>query len=215
MRSLSLALALLQATGTADAGCSPTAAPVCYADANDNRLLGPKTATSPMMKMTIAVCAQMCTDAKKKMAGVEYGKQCYCGDKPNYTPVASTACKMACEGNSTEKCGGDSAISVYSFDCSGAPVPIPPHGGGNHPSPPGPPMPKHNTPFVYYGCADAASKAMPHCDATKTDAARVDAILAKLSLADKIALGSPTKAPFCACHTTPIKSADLPDYSAR
>ena len=40
----------------------------------------------------------------------------------------------------------------------------------------------------------------------------MDDILSKLSLADKIALGSPTKAPYCACHTTPIASANLPDY---
>ena len=39
---------------------------------------------------------------------------------------------------------------------------------------------------------------------------RVDDIVSKLNLTEKIAFGSPTKAPFCACHTAP--TAGLPDY---
>ena len=62
----------------------------------------------------------------------------------------------------------------------------------------------------YYGCQDAASKAEKYCDKTLADAERVDDIVAKLNLSEKIAFGSPTKKPFCACHTAP--TAGLPDY---
>jgi hypothetical protein len=62
----------------------------------------------------------------------------------------------------------------------------------------------------YYGCTDAASKAEKYCDKTLSDSERVDDIVAKLNLTEKIAFGSPTKSPFCACHTAP--TAGLPDY---
>eukprot|EP01052_Picozoa_sp_SAG31_P068477 SAG31_NODE_27285_length_428_cov_1.100304_1_plen_104_part_10 len=62
----------------------------------------------------------------------------------------------------------------------------------------------------YYGCQDAASKAQKYCDKTLSDSERVDHILAKLNLTQKIAFGSPTKKPFCACHTAP--TAGLPGY---
>ena len=39
---------------------------------------------------------------------------------------------------------------------------------------------------------------------------RVDDIVGKLNLTEKIAFGTPTKKPFCACHTAP--TAGLPDY---
>ena len=60
----------------------------------------------------------------------------------------------------------------------------------------------------YYGCQDAASKAEKYCDKTLPDKERVDDIVAKLNLTEKIAFGSPTKKPFCACHTAP--TAGLP-----
>ena len=53
---------------------------------------------------------------------------------------------------------------------------------------------------------------MPYCDSTKSDEERVASILKGLSLADKIALGSPTHKPFCECHTAPVASQSLPDY---
>ena len=190
-----------------DAGCAVTKEHGCYHEkSNTERILGAARYTAPMQAMTKAVCAQICKEAKHVLAGVEYGQQCYCGDKTNYPPVTSTACTTKCRGNASETCGGSSAIDVFEFSCSGAPVPIP------HPTPS--PSPHHAPArrFVYHGCTDAASKALPYCNPALTDEARVDDILKKLSLADKIALGSPTKAPFCACHTTPIASASLPDY---
>ena len=61
----------------------------------------------------------------------------------------------------------------------------------------------------YYGCQDAVAKAEKYCDKTLSDEQRVDDILSRLNLTEKIAFGSPTKAPFCACHTAP--TAGLPE----
>jgi beta-D-xylosidase 4 len=62
----------------------------------------------------------------------------------------------------------------------------------------------------YYGCQNAASKTRKYCDVSLSDEERVADIVGKLTLAEKIAFGSPTKKPFCACHTAP--TAGLPDY---
>ena len=203
----SMAALLALAAGRAEAGCAIGAAK-CYEDANSNRLLGPKGATSPMQPMTREVCAQICSNKKQKMAGVEYGKQCYCGNALNRAGVASTKCTMACAANSSETCGGSDAIDVFEFSCSGTPVPIPSPSPSPGPSPP-------STPFAFHGCTDSKSKAMPYCDSTKSDKERVESILKGLSLADKIALGSPTHKPFCECHTAPIASQSLPDCECR
>ena len=66
----------------------------------------------------------------------------------------------------------------------------------------------------YYGCQDAASKAEKYCDKTLPDKERVDDIVAKLNLTEKIAFGSPTKKPFCPCHTAPTGNPLLHTQSA-
>ena len=136
----------------AEGGCVVTSVMGCFHEnSNTDRILGPKAVTAPMMPMTHEICAQICTNKKNKLAGVEYGRQCYCGDKLNYPGVASSGCTFPCHGNASQHCGGSSAIQVFSFACSGAPVPIP---KGPPPPPPSPPA----TRYVYHGCMDAKSK---------------------------------------------------------
>ena len=199
-RALSLLLLLADST---EGGCTVTSVMGCFKEnSNTDRILGPKSITAPMMPMSHEICAQICTNGKHKLAGVEFGQQCYCGDKLNYPGVASSGCTSPCQGNTSQHCGGSDAIEVFSFACSGTPVPIPT----------GPPPPPGPSPYLYHGCMDAASKAEKYCNPSLSDEDRVDDIISKLSLADKIALGSPTHQPFCVCHTAPIASAKLPDY---
>jgi hypothetical protein len=130
------------------AGCAVTKERGCYRDNSSiDRILGPALPgrPAPMQAMTRAICAQICLDQKCALAGVEYGQQCFCGDRLNYPPVASSGCTTSCRGNSSETCGGTSAIDVYEFLCSGAPVPIP------GPAPP-PPSPTPNPPAHGGGC---------------------------------------------------------------
>ena len=48
------------------------------------------------------------------------GAECYCGNKFNVPqPAKSNGCNMACSGKTDETCGGNYAINVYEFTCSG------------------------------------------------------------------------------------------------
>ncbi|KAG8871579.1 hypothetical protein FRC20_010402 [Serendipita sp. 405] len=84
----------------------------CYVDSIYNRVL-PETMTLHGGGMTVEWCLDACDAAGYDYAGVEYGKECYCG---NYSPpeVANDGrCDMSCEGNPGELCGGGNGISVY------------------------------------------------------------------------------------------------------
>ncbi|XP_061168033.1 uncharacterized protein LOC133176979 [Saccostrea echinata] len=45
--------------------------------------------------------------------GVQYSKECFCGNQLIFPITPSTACTMACEGNRLLVCGGSYAIDVY------------------------------------------------------------------------------------------------------
>ncbi|KAF2211398.1 hypothetical protein CERZMDRAFT_85559 [Cercospora zeae-maydis SCOH1-5] len=65
--------------------------------------------------MTIGSCLKFCQSANAQYAGLEYGRECYC------SPYLSTFsdrlddsnCSFACNGNSSEICGGRLAITLY------------------------------------------------------------------------------------------------------
>lgn len=70
--------------------------------------------------MTIGMCLSACYD--KNYAGVEYGRECWCGDALNIggggdsTPAANVTakdCSFTCPGNSTEYCGAGVRLSLY------------------------------------------------------------------------------------------------------
>ena len=65
--------------------------------------------------MTIESCMGFCAGKGLALAGMEYAGECYCGNQlgKGSSAGASTACTMACAGNSTEWCGGPSALSVW------------------------------------------------------------------------------------------------------
>lgn len=47
-------------------------------------------------------------------SGVEYGRECFCGDTFNSTSLDDTRCsEYACSGNSEEYCGGFNAVDIY------------------------------------------------------------------------------------------------------
>ncbi|KAH3844930.1 hypothetical protein DPMN_087196 [Dreissena polymorpha] len=48
------------------------------------------------------------------VAGVEIGKQCFCGNVWPDVRKPESECNYVCPGNSTMKCGGDWRINVYS-----------------------------------------------------------------------------------------------------
>ncbi|CAF1442162.1 unnamed protein product [Rotaria sordida] len=81
----------------------------CYADFYPtSRAMSNASRTST--SNTPSTCAAYCTSLGIPYSGTEYANECYCSITAPTT--VSTACTMACAGNSTEICGGANAISV-------------------------------------------------------------------------------------------------------
>jgi len=90
----------------------------CFAE-NDNaqtdglggRVLGGAMIPSNSA-MTNQKCTQFCGSKGFAYAGTQYASQCFCGN--SYADRgSSTNCTMNCSGDSTQKCGGGWANSVY------------------------------------------------------------------------------------------------------
>ncbi|KAF9875011.1 WSC domain-containing protein [Colletotrichum karsti] len=91
----------------------------CFSEPEVGRLL-PTQVLNDGDEMTINKCLSACYD--KTYAGVEYGRECWCGDALSLggaddTRAAanetSTDCSFKCPGNSTQLCGAGSRISLY------------------------------------------------------------------------------------------------------
>ncbi|KAL7424676.1 hypothetical protein Q5752_000360 [Cryptotrichosporon argae] len=65
--------------------------------------------------MTTELCISTCQSRGYIYAGTEYAHQCFCGSAltAGYTNATASSCNMACAGNSAEKCGAASLISLY------------------------------------------------------------------------------------------------------
>ncbi|KAJ3072470.1 hypothetical protein HDU98_003546 [Podochytrium sp. JEL0797] len=104
---------------------SPLAAPFqramylgCFTDGANARVL--PTQQWNLGSLAIETCLKACTASGFRYAGVEFGVECYCGNQPPLAAVGgSTACTMACSGNSAEICGGSAAISVFDLTPNG------------------------------------------------------------------------------------------------
>ncbi|CAI6334186.1 unnamed protein product [Periconia digitata] len=83
----------------------------CYYDAAVPRALPSEFLVND--NMTIERCSAFCT--KYQLFGLEYGRECYCGDKLDSTSTiqAISDCNMPCSGNQTETCGAASRLSLY------------------------------------------------------------------------------------------------------
>ncbi|KAG9587272.1 WSC-domain-containing protein, partial [Aureobasidium melanogenum] len=79
-------------------------------------------ASTSSNSMTIESCISFCSGKGYSYAGLEYASQCYCGnslpsDRAPQTGILGN-CFTPCAGDSTEYCGGGSALSIYQ-NCSG------------------------------------------------------------------------------------------------
>mmetsp|Transcript_23199 Transcript_23199/g.65835 ORF Transcript_23199/g.65835 Transcript_23199/m.65835 type:complete len:902 (+) Transcript_23199:68-2773(+) len=171
----------------AHAGCLVTA-PKCYVDTAD-RILGKDNVADGLI--SLEYCAQLCHNQNHKLAGAEYGSQCYCGDGFNVdSPAPAEDCRTSCNGNGTQTCGGEWRVLVYTVQCSGAPEPRP-----------------KEPPEMVNPCLDKGGKfaSMPFCDPTLPIDDRVSDAVGRMTLPEKIgALGTGTPA---------IPSLGLPAYN--
>ncbi|KAB5523167.1 hypothetical protein GE09DRAFT_976836, partial [Coniochaeta sp. 2T2.1] len=97
----------------------------CYTEASSGRALSSKQlyGSASNGNMDLETCGSFCFDNGYSLFGVEYGQQCYCGDKLNAGSVLATNqddCSTQCPGNSVQYCGAGKRLNVYSV------VPEPP-----------------------------------------------------------------------------------------
>ncbi|TDL22721.1 WSC-domain-containing protein [Rickenella mellea] len=84
----------------------------CYTDSTSNRALAGLSQSNGAM--TIENCINFCASNSYVYAGVEFSKECYCGNQLiSSTQAASTDCNMACAGDSTEPCGGPARLNLF------------------------------------------------------------------------------------------------------
>lgn len=91
----------------------------CVREPSAGRLL-PRQIFNDGANMTINACLERCWNFN--YAGVEYGRECWCGDKLNLagntgaTPgrnVTSSECSFLCPGDKNVYCGAGSRMSLY------------------------------------------------------------------------------------------------------
>ncbi|CUS08575.1 unnamed protein product [Tuber aestivum] len=89
----------------------------CWTEATKGRAL--KSKSLSIANMTVDMCWGMCN--QYQYFGLEYSKECYCGDvlQPGSENSTSGAlCNLKCGGNSTIYCGGRSRLNLYQFNAT-------------------------------------------------------------------------------------------------
>ncbi|KAK4688160.1 hypothetical protein P7C73_g1967, partial [Tremellales sp. Uapishka_1] len=84
----------------------------CYVDTSTRVISGYMSSSSVM---TTALCLSTCQGKNYTVAGLEDGKQCFCGSSLASSATASTGCTFACSGNASDTCGGNWRIAVYTY----------------------------------------------------------------------------------------------------
>lgn len=62
-------------------------------------------------------CTTACRAAGYRIAGVEWGNECFCDNTINFNrPSGLEGCDMVCDGNKLEFCGGAQKLNIYEFE---------------------------------------------------------------------------------------------------
>lgn len=89
----------------------------CISEPTSSRLL-PFQIENNGTHMTIEKCLSDCW--KYQYAGVEYGRECWCGDSLNLAAgamnVTDDKCGFTCPGSGSEYCGSGGHLSLFWFD---------------------------------------------------------------------------------------------------
>lgn len=109
--------------GFAFVGCSPEERTVSPPDGPFRTL--PTLFASDTM--TGELCMAWCADRGFAFAGMEYRRECWCGNtyaatrQPKTTVASLSGCSMTCAGNGSQKCGGAGWLSLYKKCAVGGP----------------------------------------------------------------------------------------------
>ncbi|KAL5318593.1 hypothetical protein ACEPPN_013656 [Leptodophora sp. 'Broadleaf-Isolate-01'] len=112
-------------TGTSSVASTSTSTPLasglpagwvsdgCYSEGFGGRALQNQQPDS--QANSVQVCINTCKNLGYKVAGMEYGTQCFCDNflYNGAAPVAATSCNMACPGNPSQTCGAGDFLNVY------------------------------------------------------------------------------------------------------
>ncbi|KAK3998248.1 WSC domain-containing protein [Cladorrhinum sp. PSN332] len=65
--------------------------------------------------MTVESCVEFCAERNHALAGVEYGRECFCGDilSAGNGPAPAGDCSFPCAGNPLQKCGAGNRLNLY------------------------------------------------------------------------------------------------------
>ncbi|TBU27996.1 WSC-domain-containing protein [Dichomitus squalens] len=88
----------------------------CVSDSSARALTGFSVAND---QMTVASCLSTCASKGFSIAGVEYGRECYCGNSFSNSQgksLAAATCNIACAGDKTSTCGGGWALNAFKFN---------------------------------------------------------------------------------------------------
>lgn len=82
--------------------------------------IGDRAFTGPTFSRdttTVQSCVEFCSQRGYSHAGLEYGRECFCGNglRDGYAPREGSMgnCVMKCSGDRAQTCGGRAAMSIY------------------------------------------------------------------------------------------------------
>lgn len=84
----------------------------CFQEVDGRLLRGASIASD---NMTTETCTSFCKSQGFTIAGLEYGRECYCDNTYFSTPLQSGQCNMNCAGNAKENCGGPNALNIFTL----------------------------------------------------------------------------------------------------
>ncbi|KAH7328528.1 WSC domain-containing protein [Stachybotrys elegans] len=83
----------------------------CYKDGSPAAL--EYSAPGGNKNMTIEKCVAECKGNGFRYAGLKYYGNCYCGSTVKSSTLDESLCKLPCDGDKSQTCGGNGALSVY------------------------------------------------------------------------------------------------------
>ncbi|CZS88993.1 uncharacterized protein RCO7_04645 [Rhynchosporium graminicola] len=92
----------------------------CWTESTTGRALNEKSYTNDLM--TLEKCATFCSTAPSySMFGVEYGRECWCGDvlsAGSIKALSQTDCKFLCPGDPLTYCGAGQRLQLYALEAA-------------------------------------------------------------------------------------------------
>ncbi|XP_064158014.1 sialate:O-sulfotransferase 1 [Anguilla rostrata] len=87
----------------------------CFLDDSKDRALK-GSVFYDFRKMTSTLCQDTCSESGYQFAGLEFGSECYCGNRMPQSRTREEECNLDCRGEKGAPCGGVGRLSVYKVE---------------------------------------------------------------------------------------------------